>query len=270
MTTGNHPEGIVERMHAELDGTNTPSQSQELKDYLAAHPEARREFAGLSALTRHIDAQPQAEPPAHLIHRILDAIPFGLYPREARVARTPHAGGLRLWLSTVFPRHRMRYATAFGLGVAAGCILLWSTVTNRSAQSPLDVTSLYGTIGAVETGDGFEELGGAGVDVGTVRGEIRLHESNHHLMADVSLDPANPIEWVLRCGSGVAFDGYRRVEGAASSVSASGNTMRVSQAEKVRFVLFFAESDAAAESMSIEIFESGKLIYQKEFGSVRG
>jgi len=68
----------------------------------------------------------------------------------------------------------------------------------------------------------------------------------------------------------VAFDGYRRVEGVASSVSASGNTMRVSQAEKVRFVLFFSESDAAAESMSIEIFESGKLIYQKEFGSVRG
>ena len=264
MTAAKHPEVIVERMHAELDGVNTPSQSQELKDYLTAHPEARREFDELSALSARLDEQPQVEPPAHMIHRILAAIPFGRYPKARSTS------GLGTWLAHLLPRTRLRYVSVFSLGVVAGGILLWTTVSNRQLNTPLDVTNLYGTMRAIEPTDGFQVVGTVGVDLGQVHGEIRLHESNRNLVAEVSLHPSEEIEWVLHYGSDVAFEGYRQVLGAANLVTAAGSEMKVSQAGEGRFILFFTENNGAAAPMSIEIFDSGKLIYQAELVDVRG
>jgi len=264
MTKGDHPEGIVELMHAEIDGTNAPEQTRQLNEYLAAHADARRDFEELRALATHLDAQPHVDPPAHLIHRILAAIPFGRYPKAGSER------GLGAWLSVAFPRRRLRYVAAFALGVVAGCILLWSTVSSRYVDSPLDVTNLYGTMRTIEPTDGFKVVGTAGVDLGPVRGEIRLHESDRKLMAEVSLRASDPIEWVLHYGPDVAFEGYRQVAGAAGAVTAAGTEMRVSQAGEGRFILFFTETDGSVTPMSIEIFESGKLIYQKQFVDARG
>lgn len=263
---GTRPPHIVELMHAEIDGVNTPAQSHELEEYLAAHPDAREEFDGLSALARRLDEEPQVEPPAHLIHRILSAVPFGRYPR----ARAE--GGVGEWLSRLFPRPRLRYVSTFAVGLLAGFFLLWATVANHdTVEQPLDISNLYGTMKTINPSDGFDVVGTVGVDLDDVRGEIRLHESDRKLLADVTLNATDEIEWVLSYGrSGVDFEGFRQLAGPSSNIVAAGNQMKVSQVGQGRYILFFTEHDSTLAPMMIEIFKSGNLLYQHELANSRG
>jgi hypothetical protein len=255
-------------MNAELDGANTEAQSRELEALLAADPSAREHFERLRGLTSRLASIESVDPPAHLLHRILSAIPFGKYPLRAKRERE---AGLFSWLGTLIPRPRLRYASAFAVGLVAGFVLLWATVANDRVDGSLDISNLYGTMKAINPSDGFREVGSVGIDLDQVRGEIRLHESDRRLLADVSLSAPEQIEWVLRYNaSDVAFEGYRRLEGDSGAVAAAEDRMMISQVGESRYILFFSERENGRPDMSVEIFSDGKLLYQKDLAGTAG
>jgi hypothetical protein len=163
------------------------------------------------------------------------------------------------------PRPRLRLLATFATGLVCGVVLLWVALTGGAVDQPLDISNLYGTMRAIETSDGFEVVGAVGVDIDRVRGEIRLHESDRKLLAEISLDAAREIEWVLSYGEAdVDFEGYRQVEGSPGRVSASSGAMTVSQTGPGRYILFFTEHDVVETPMRIQIFSSGNLLYNKD------
>ncbi len=269
MTRESHPERIAELMNSEFDGVNSEAESRELAEYLDAHPGAREEFEQLQALTRRLHAEGHVDPPAHLFHRIISAIPFGRHSRPAGSAHES-GDGIFSWLGGLFPRPRLRYASTFGVGLVAGVVLLWAAVANNRVDGSLDISNLYGTMKAINPSDGFEVVGKVGVDLDQVHGEIRLHESDRTLLAEVSLSASEEIRWVLRYdGSDIAFEGFRQVEGPAGDMVAATDEMTVNQVGDSRYILFFTETNGTHSTMSIEIFSAGKLLYQNELSGTR-
>lgn len=259
MTQGNDRDRTIELMNREIDGVNTSAQSDELNRLLAGDADARAEFDALKALHRRLEAIPVADPPPHLIHRILSAVPFGRYP-----GRAPAHEGLGAWLSGIFSRPRLRLAATFATGLVAG-IVLWAAVDSGHVDSSIDTSNLYGTMRSIHSSDGFQVVGHVGIETAQVRGEVRLHESDRKLLAEISLDTTDPIEWTVRYNrDDVAFEGFRQVEGDAGSVSAAGDVMTVSQAGSGRFILFFTEQNDIPAPMSIDIFSAGNLLYHKD------
>lgn len=261
MTRENDRERLTTLMNGEIDGTNDAASSAELEERLSADADARAEFESLRALSRRLNAVPAVEPPPHLVHRIIAAIPFGRIER----ARRTHAVGVGAWLAGLFPRFRMRYVATFATGLVAGFVLLWVAVAGDRVDRPLDISNLYGTMRAIESSDGFAVVGSTGIDAGQVRGEIRLHESDRKLLAEISLNTPDEIEWVLNYGDAdVAFEGFRQLEGSSGTIQAANSTMTVSHRGAGRYLLFFTEQGDGDHPMSIEIFSSGNLLYQKD------
>jgi hypothetical protein len=264
MTQGSNPDRLRELMNGEIDGTNTDDQSRELDDTLTADPRAREEFDALRRLSRRLDAVEEVDPPAHLIHRIISAIPFG---RHGHAARSDTGGGIRSWLVSLLPRPSLRYAATFAVGLIAGVALLWAATNRGHVDGSLDISNLYGTMRAIDTSDGFEVVGSVGIDTEEVRGEVRLHESDRKLLAEVSLVPEAQIEWVLHYDADeVAFEGFRQLEGRAGTFNARGAEMRVGQDGSGRYLLLFTETNGGRGPMSIEIFSDNKLLFNKDLG----
>jgi hypothetical protein len=268
MTQGSNPDRLRELMNGEIDGTNDEAQSSELAETLTGNPKAREEFEALQSLSRRLDAVQDVDPPAHLIHRIISAIPFGRYDA---VAKADTGGGIGSWLAALFPRPSLRYASAFAVGLIAGFALLWAALANDRVDGSLDISNLYGTMRAINTSDGFEVVGSVGIDTDQVHGEVRLHESDRKLLAEILLNPADQIEWVLRYDAAeVAFEGFRQLEGRSGELTAKGDEMRVSQAGSGRYILLFTETNGGPAPMSIEIFAGSKLLFNKELGVSSG
>ena len=237
-------------MNREIDGANTEAESRQLHEHMESHPEARERF-------ERLNETPQVDPPSHLFHRIIEAIPFG------RQAAEP-ARGFGAWISTILPTPRLRYVSTFALGIVAGFALLFVTLTGDRDGGSLDINQLYGTMKVIDPADGFQIVGSQAVDLDHIRGEIRLHESHRTLLADVSLHATNPIRWTLSYDqTDVAFEGFRQVEGGGEVVSASTG-FSVDQAGDGRFILFFSEKDDELAPITLSIYEAGKLLYSKE------
>lgn len=254
-----------ERMNAEIDGENTESGTRKLHRWLEGDPSRRAEFEDLHALTGALDRAPDLEPPPHLFHRILAAIPFGRYPAATARPRT----GWRAWWAKHLPRPQLRYASTFALGLVVGAILLWAAgrgPENGTGEGALDISTLYGTMNTIDTTDGFQLLDRVGVNLAQVHGGIQLHESDHTLLADVSLTSEEPIEWVIHYDEAdVSFEGFRRVTGGGT-LSAASTHMQVKQQGDGRFLLFFAEKEGARAPMGFEIFSDGELLYEGALG----
>ena len=259
MTHGIDRERLTELIHGEVDGVNDAAATAELKKHLATDSSAQAELDALKRLTGRLDAIEAVEPPSHMFHRILAAVPFGRLERPTH----PQRDGIGAWLSGLFPRFRLRYVATFATGLVAGFVLLWAAVAGDRVDRPLDISNLYGTMRSIDTSDGFAVVGSVGIDAGTVRGEVRLHESDRKLLAEISLNTPDEIEWVLKYGD-ASFEGFRQIEGATGTLRAADNTMTVSHTGNGRYLLFFTQEGDADGSMSIEIFSSGNLLYHKD------
>lgn len=268
MTQGSNPDRLRELMNGEIDGANTEEQSRELADTLAGNARAREEFEALQRLSRRLDAVAEVDPPAHLIHRIISAVPFGRYGAAAAAGT---GGGIGSWISVLFSRPVLRYASTFAVGLIAGIALLWAATDRDHVDGSLDISNLYGTMRAIDTSDGFEVVGSVGIDTDQVHGEVRLHESDRKLLAEISLSPVEQIEWVLHYDAAeVAFEGFRQLEGRAGTFNARGTEMRVSQAGSGRYLLLFTETNGGPAPMSIEIFSGNKLLFNKDLQASSG
>lgn len=110
----------IELMNRALDGAATEPERADLDRTLTASPEARAHYEALGRIVRKLDSVPMVDPPAHLHPRVMDAVDAS-GPRYAHAAE-PH--GFSVWFHRVFPTPSLRYASTFGLGLAAGALIL--------------------------------------------------------------------------------------------------------------------------------------------------
>ncbi|MDH3198346.1 MAG: hypothetical protein OEO21_08910 [Candidatus Krumholzibacteria bacterium] len=267
-------ENTLELMHLVIDGSASTPQREALQRRLQDDPEAKAHFESLQRVVRLIESVPEAAPPEHLFHRIVDAVPFG----RARWARgAAPASGLSAWLRDAWRRPGLRFAGTFGLGLAVGVALIsiagrnWH-VYNRLYR-PLDISEVSGTMKTIQTADGFREIARLGVGAGSVSGVVRLHRSEEALLAEVDLKTSGEIDWVLSYGSdGVSFEGFRRLAGTpeGSAVESRDHQTRVHQSGDDRYFLFFSGGTEAVPPMTLRIYQADALVFEGAVGGEGG
>jgi hypothetical protein len=250
---------FIEWMNMELDGVLPHRQGRELREYLDSHPEAQRCFEGLRATFEAMDKSPESEPPPHLFERIRAAIPFGRYQAVSPARGSAPRQGR--W----FIMPRLRYAAAFGFGIVFG-LLVYSAISYDSGggSGGVDNSDFWGTMKRIDSADGFTQSRVLGVDVDGVTGQVRLHESDDVLLAEVTLDSSDEIEWVMEYNADdVSFEGYRCFDGGTGDVVAAKSEMRVLQSGDTRYFLFFARKDHRVSPFVVKIYSADQLLLEE-------
>lgn len=107
----------IELMNRVLDGAATEPERADLDRILTSSPEAHAHYDQLSRLVRRLDSVPMVDPPAELHPRVVSAV-------DASGARSHEEHGFVAWLRHAFAPLGLRYGSIFGLGLAAGAIIL--------------------------------------------------------------------------------------------------------------------------------------------------
>ena len=110
-------------------------------------------------------------------------------------------------------------------------------------------------------------LDASGCEVVTVavRRERLINERGESLLADVSMESSDEIEWVLDGGTGnVSFEGYRSVRGSSGAAVASGTGLRVLQTGEAHYLLYFTHhEDHPNEPLMVKIYSADQLLLER-------
>ena len=117
----------IELMNRVLDGAATEPERADLDRVLTSSPEANAHYQELGRIVRRLDSVPLDEPPATLHPRVLEAVDrTGIHYS----AKSHGDAGFLAWFRRLIPISPLRYASTFGLGLAAGVVIL--TVARNS------------------------------------------------------------------------------------------------------------------------------------------
>jgi hypothetical protein len=258
---------FIEMMNLELDGALGESDSASLHEHLSSHPEAARYFEDLRAALAAVDAVGQADPPPGLGTRIIGAVPFvGNGGRGTDYGRPS-------WRERWHFMPRFRYAAVFVFGLFFG-VLVYSAINydNGRGGNGVDISEFLGTMRQITSADGFRQTRAIGVDFDQVRGSVSLHESSDVMLAEVTLDSSDEIEWVVEYNAGeVTFDGYRSFSGESGNIVTANREMRVHQSGETRYLLFFTRLDPSgrpdpsgtATSLTVKIYSADQLLLEQ-------
>jgi hypothetical protein len=159
---------------------------------------------------------------------------------------------------------RFRYAAVFVFGIVFG-VLVYSALNldSEPGEGELNVTHVLGTMKEYTASDGFTQTGAFGVDLERVRGSVSLHESENVLLAEVALDAADEIDWVVEYDAGdVTFDGYRSFDGGSGEIVAAKTQMRVHQTGETRYLLFFTRKNRPVTPFTVRIYSADQLLLE--------
>ena len=258
---------FIEMMNLELDGALGESDSASLHEHLSSHPEAARYFEDLRAALAAVDAVGQVESPPGLGTRIIGAVPFaGNGGRGANYGRTT-------WRERWLFMPRFRYAAVFVFGLFFG-VLVYSAINydNGRGGGGVDISEFLGTMRQITSADGFRQTRAIGVDFDQVRGSVSLHKSSDVMLAEVTLDSSDEIEWVVEYNAGeVTFDGYRSFNGESGNIVTANREMRVHQSGETRYLLFFTRLDPSgrpdpsgtATPLTVKIYSADQLLLEQ-------
>lgn len=148
----------IELMNRVLDGVATEPERADLDRALTASTEARTHYEAISRLVRRLDAVSMIDPPSELHQRILAAV--AAVDRVSAVRHASHAHyhhnkehGFATWLRHAFSPPGLRYGATFGLGLAAGAVILLVVPSGRPGDVArgVDPSHVSGTISTLST-----------------------------------------------------------------------------------------------------------------------
>jgi hypothetical protein len=237
----------IELINADIDGEISSDDKQELDAALAASPAAQAMHAELTGLNSSLNELPYLDPPVHLKHTIMSAIPKS----EAQQRRMNI-------LQTIFASPPMRYAAMFALGSLITMTLISSDQASDSAFN--DVTGLVGTISSeVPVGPGIHS---ARIDRPEVAGRVSLRSSGPLLIVDFDLVSSRPVEIVATyADQTVWFNGFAQLESPGASISAESGRVTMQVEGKRRYALFLHNAGERKVSINLQFQADGKVVY---------
>ncbi len=177
---------LIDLMNRALDGVATEPERADLDRALTASPEARAHYEDLSRLVRRLESVPMMDPPAYLHPQVMDAIDAS----EIRYApRASEERGFFSWLRAIGTRRGLGYASTFGLGLAAGAIVL--AVIRPFPVDPGQVS------GALTTPHQLEGALPVDVPEAGVNGSVRVVDRGTVTQVRLQVDSQSGTEWVF-------------------------------------------------------------------------
>ena len=176
----------IELINRVLDGAATEPERADLDRALTSSPEARARYEEMGRLVRRLDSVPMDDPPADLRPRVVAAVD-ALGVRHTSRASNEH--GFFSWLRAAIAPQGLRYASTFGLGLAAGAVIL-AVVRPGQPVDPSQVSGTLATPGA--TGSMPVAVPEAGVS-----GSVAVVDRGPVTQVRLKVDADGGIEWVF-------------------------------------------------------------------------
>lgn len=187
----------IELMNRALDGALTEPERADLDRVLTASNEARTYYEAVARLVRRLDSVPLVDPPAEMHPRIVAALErVERTPAARRAAHGHHEGGFAAWFFGAFSAPRFRYASTFGLGLAAGAALWVVVQSGRSADGVrgVDPSLVSGTIATPSRATGLLPVA---VPEAGVSGSIAVFDRGPGMEVRLKVDGDGGAEWVF-------------------------------------------------------------------------
>jgi len=239
-------------MHAEIDGTNSPDESRELREYLDGDPDALRRFEELKEVGRVLSDARQVSPPASLKRAIMSAVADRGRPSAARGYRAR----LREALS---PPPRTRLAYAFAGGVAVGLVLFAAFSVTLPHMAPGDGADLFGTMGG---GRCFVAAEPVSFDVPGATGRASLRYCAETVTLELSLSSDSEVVVVLSYDDGVDFDGVKALQPGDHAIRVIGHSAELTHAGTRDYDLYFTDYTESHLPMRMSVVAAGRSVFE--------
>jgi hypothetical protein len=231
-------ERVLELIHGDIDGINTPEEQQELRRHLMASEAVRHEHARMRELDRLLTALPLHEPPPGLRNAIL-----------ARVNWRPG----RSWAG-----RRNWFAPALGMAAALAGVTFLLFTAPRFPE--LDRQVLGGTFARSSTA-----VSSMRVDEHLVSGGLTLRADGRGLVLELDLRADQPLSVVARGRDApLVLRGVVPIDGSPAAISIEDGSIRVLHEGRQRYALLLDAGSGAA--LDIRIYDGSQLISRQALG----
>jgi len=243
---------LLDLMHGEIDGENSPGDSAALRECLLTDPAAREAYAELQQLAGALDRMQVVDPPADFTESVLNSI------RSRR--RDP--GRQRLGIG-VRPAglNSLKFAYAAAAGLILGVLLApFILDVVRGGKSP-DLSQLPG---AMIRQDAFRDavVVDRTIEAAGVSGRIQLRRSAALLLIDLEIHSGQAVDVTLDYDPDqLAFRGVENSDDTGASFQASRDRLAWTQLSRLRCRILITCTGRDIRPIRVQVLSSGRSVY---------
>lgn len=247
-------ERYVELINKEIDGLNTPSESQELKSYLSKNEEARKFYDDLLRTAKALKRVEEMQPPSYLKNHILNSIKFGPAPLASRPA----------WMTKVveiFQRRPLpRYALVFAAGLCVGILLIIFANPFGNDNVP-DVSKLSGSMILLTDLSHLQTIDSVWVNNEGINGTFKTYRSEGKVLVEFAVKSPEDLKVELNSDpEQLTFGGVSRLEGAESDVIVTGGKIVFTGVKSDHSIITFSETGSVQQALNCRIFKGNSMV----------
>ena len=235
-----------ERLHLEVDGLNSPEESQRLREELDRQPEVRARYEQMAQLVRTLASVPAEEPPAGFLQEVM---------RMVRAKALPSSLAARSWQSfrgRFLLRPALGLSLTFASGLLVGAILA-GLGDSRSLHLGRDDGSAAGTMLAPKD-LGLHEVDRARLTGKDFDGEASGWASGNEIEVRVHVEGQPPLELTVTCDrQELEPMGLERGRGAAGEMRLGPGSLQIVDAGSGDYVLRLAVRKATASELEVAL-----------------
>ncbi len=246
---------IVTLINGEVDGLNSPEQSEFLRQELGRNPEARDLLESLRKLERALSSMPSLAPPAGLKKSVMRSISA----RQARAGKPARRFALVDWL---FPARSLpRLGFAFSGGVLAGVLLviLYFAVANPPSIDVRDASgSLFGIASEPLKTAEDAAIAGDGVDGRIV---TEYSSTTSVMRVDLTMRPELTVRFLFN-PIGTELKGVTLGKEFPGTLTQSEGLLEVGEGGG-RFSAFFVPDRSPAQNVRFQVVSGRGVLYER-------
>lgn len=237
----------IDLINADIDGEISEHDQAELQAFLGDSAEGRALHDELSSLANTLEGMAEQEPPPHLRHVIMNAL-----PPQRPAAQKPG------FFQVLFATPALKYAATFAAGVFLTLSIVDSSqVANRAFD---DVTGLVGTVANPVDAS---LAGSISVDETDVAGTVSLRSAGSLLILDFDLVSDDHIEIEANyTDPSIWFNGFAQLESDDTTVSAGPRHVRLGMAGKRRYAVYLHNQGGRETTVNLRFLADGEVIHE--------
>jgi hypothetical protein len=254
MATNNR---VLELINREIDGLNSPKETEELRGYLAHDHEATLLYDDLKRVSAILDGAEPVEPPRNLRANILNSIDLKRYAEKRRL-------NLVVTVLNFLPqRGSLRYALVFTFGIVLG-VVIYGLLSDLGKQGPVENTTLFGTMRLDRATEAFDPADNAEISLQSVQGSISTKHGKGLVSVELALQSQQEVETVLQFDPhALSFVGLQQLDYTGNAIDIGGNAVHMRNNGDSKHILFFNEKAQSPRPLDFKILSSGSLVYEK-------
>lgn len=244
--------GCLDLIHAEIDGLNSPSDSENLRQILARDPAARKQFHELEELASALTGMADIDPPADLHGEIMRTVePAGVRRRitvpgriEARWRKGPAI---------------LRYGYTFAAGLILGVAGLAWYLGGAGFRSYVQPSQVEGTMARSEAEEALVQR--IPIDLNALSGNVSLWRSQEGGVITMDLDArskSGPVAVSLSTvNGGISLTGLSQARGRIQEFRAGDREMSWELGGHHELAIRFAAPEDAGGQILLEVLVPG-------------